>query len=185
MLTGSNEEKRGTIPSSYVAYLEDDDFTTLKIALEDILSRYNIHTLHGRDRFLCQQVLYAIYFNFNFHYCIEYNEVNPFNELAEGEVIGALDDFENDFWESVEYAVSDINGIINGQSEDIDIEDLTNDLLESFGDNIQPIVKGYMMPEIRKILLPVINSDGTRCGYYIPFIRNVRLDRHGFLYWEM
>ena len=63
MLTGSTRNKRGEVPSSYVVYLEDDDFTTLRTVLDDIESRYHINTLHGSDRFFCQQMIYGIYFN--------------------------------------------------------------------------------------------------------------------------
>ena len=185
MLTGSNEEKRGAIPSSYVAYLEDDDFITLKTILDDIESRYYINTLHGSDRFFCQQIIYNIYFNYSYHYCIEYNDINQFDDIPEDQMAGALDDFENDFWESVEYAVNDVNEIIGNQAEEVNIEDLTNDLIETFSGEIPPIIRRYMIPEMRRILLPFMNSDDTQCGYYMPFIRNVRLNRDGYLYWEM
>lgn len=185
MLTGSNEEKRGAIPSSYVVYLEDDDFTTLRTMLDDIESRYHIDTLHGRDRFFCQQVIYGIYFNYGYHYCVEYDDINQFDDIPEDVISGALDDFENDFWESVEYAVIDVNGMLAKQSYDVSIEDLTNDLLETFGDDIKLIVRRYMIPEIRQIMVPFTNSDGSYCGHYMPFMRSVRLNRDGFLYWEM
>lgn len=185
MLTGSNEEKRGAIPSSYVAYLEDDDFYTLKVVLDDIFSRYYINTLHGQDRLICQQTICSIYFNFGYHYCIEYNDINQFDDIPEDLMAGALDDFENDFWESVKYAVNDINEILNNRADEINLEDLTNDLIETYTQDIQSIVKRYMVPEMRQILLPFTNSDDTQCGYYMPFIRNVRLNRDGYLYWEM
>lgn len=161
MLTGSNEEKRGVIPSSYVAYLEDDDFYTLKVVLDDIFSRYYINTLHGQDRLICQQIICSIYFNFGYHYCIEYNDINQFDDIPEDLMAGALDDFENDFWESVEYAVNDINEILNNRADEINLEDLTNDLIETYTQDIQSIVKRYMVPEMRQILLPFTNSDDT------------------------
>lgn len=185
MRTGSTRNKRGEIPSSYVVYLEDDDFTTLKTVLDDIESRYYIDTLHGKDRFLCQQVIYSIYFNYNYHYCVEYNDINQFDDIPEDEMAGALDDFENDFWEATDYAIRDINEIIGNQAEEINIEDLTNDLIESFSEEIHPIIKRYMIPEMRHIVLPFTNGDNVQCGYFMPFIRSVRLNRNGYLYWEM
>lgn len=185
MRTGNIRERGGDAPSSYVVYLEDDDFTMLRTVLDDIESRYYIDTLHGKDRFLCQQVIYGIYFNFGYHYCIEYNDINQFDDIPKDLMAGALDDFENDFWESVEYAVNDINEILNNRSDEINLEDLTNDLIETYTQDIQSIVKRYMVPEMRQILLPFTNSDDTQCGYYMPFIRSVRLNRNGYLYWGM
>lgn len=185
MRTGSTREKRGEVPSSYVVYLEDDDFTMLRTVLDDIESRYYIDTLHGKDRFLCQQVIYGIYFNYGYRYCVGYADIRQSLNIPEDEIAGALDDFENDFWESIEYAIIDVNELINSKSDDILIEDLTNDLLETFGEEISRIVREYMIPEIRQIMLPFTNSDGLHCGHYMPFMRNVRLNRDGYLYWEM
>ena len=185
MLIGSTRNKRGEVPSSYVVYLEDDDFTTLRTVLDDIESRYHINTLHGSDRFFCQQMIYGIYFNYGYQYCVSYTDIKQSTDIPENEIAGALDDFENDFWESVEYAIIDVNGMLAKQSYDVLIEDLTNDLLETFGEDISRIVKRYMIPEIHQIMLPFTNSDGSHCGHYMPFMRNVRLNRDGFLYWEM
>ena len=185
MLTGSTREKRGDVPSSYVVYLEDDDFYTLKVVLDDIFRGYYIDTLHGKDKLICQQVICDIYFNYGYRYCIEYTDVDQYLNISRDDIAGALDDFENDFWESVEYAVNDINEILYNRADEINLEDITNDLIETYADDIQCIVKRYMVPEMRQILLPFTNSDDTQCGYYMPFIRHVRLNRDGYLYWEM
>lgn len=185
MRTGNIRERGGDAPSTYVVYLEDDDFTTLRTILDDIESRYHINTLHGSDRFFCQQVIYSIYFNYGYHYCIEYNDINQFDDIPEGVISGALDDFENDFWESVEYAIMDVNEMIEKNSEEILIEDLTNDLIETFGEDISRIVKRYMIPEIHQIMVPFTNTDGSYCGHYMPFMRSVRLNRDGYLFWGM